>query len=150
MVNPALVSWINSRQLRPLTDLSSLGLPQLRQGQLQFYLQKEVPMVHFRAVVPAGVRQDSKEQAGLSELTANLLSSGTASYDKETIETTLDFMGASNNSSSNMEAAVLTSSFINKDLPLVLPILMEMLAKPSFEEAEFVKQIITIVILIKL
>jgi predicted Zn-dependent peptidase len=80
-------------------------------------VQKEVPLVHFRAVVPAGVRQDSNANAGLSELTANLLSSGTASYDKETIETTLDFMGASYNSSSNMEASVLTSSFINKDLP---------------------------------
>ena len=107
--------------------------------EVYMVVQKEVPLVHFRAVVPAGVRQDSDEYAGLSELTANLLSSGTASYDKETIETTLDFIGASYNSSSNMETSVLTSSFINKDSELVLPILIEMLTKPSFKEAEFVK-----------
>jgi predicted Zn-dependent peptidase len=107
--------------------------------EVYMVVQKEVPLVHFRAVVPAGVRQDSDEYAGLSELTANLLSSGTASYDKETIETTLDFIGASYNSSSNMETSVLTSSFINKDSELVLPILIEMLTKPSFKEAEFLK-----------
>ena len=102
-------------------------------------VQKEVPLVHFRAVVPAGTRRDTKDKAGLAGLTADALSTGTQSFDKTTIESQLDFLGASYNTSAGSEAAVISSSFVNKDASVVLPILTEMIVKPIFDLQEFEK-----------
>ena len=43
---------------------------------LQIYLvqQDEVPLIHFRAVVPAGYKYDQKGKNGLSNIVANSLS----------------------------------------------------------------------------
>ena len=102
-------------------------------------VQKEVPLVHFRAVVPAGTRQDTNDKAGLAGLTADALSTGTESFDKTTIESQLDFLGASYDTSTGTEAAVISSSFVNKDALVVLPILAEMIMKPTFDLQEFEK-----------
>jgi predicted Zn-dependent peptidase len=102
-------------------------------------VQKEVPLVHFRAVVPAGTRQDTNDKAGLAALTADALSTGTESFDKTTIESQLDFLGASYDTSTGTEAAVISSSFVNKDALVVLPILAEMIMKPTFDLQEFEK-----------
>jgi len=104
-----------------------------------FVVQNEVPLVHFRAVFPAGVRYDSPAKAGLAGLTADALSTGTLHYSKAQIEETLDFLGASISNSASTEAATLAATFVNKDQYQVLPILAEMITQPAFPEDEFEK-----------
>jgi zinc protease len=104
-----------------------------------FVVQKEVPLVHFRAVFPAGVRYDSQAKAGLASLTANALSTGTKRYTKAQIEETLDFIGASISNGASTESASLAATFVNKDQDQVLPILAEMITQPVFPADEFEK-----------
>jgi len=75
-----------------------------------FVVQKEVPLVHFRAVFPAGVRYDSQAKAGLASLTADALSTGTKRYTKAQIEETLDFIGASISNGASTESASLAAT----------------------------------------
>ncbi len=105
-----------------------------------FVIQKEVPLVHFRGVFPAGARYDTQEKLGLSELTASALSFGTKSYSKSQIEETLDFLGASVSSNAGTEVATLAATFVSKDQDQVLPIIAEMITEPSFPAEEFEKQ----------
>ncbi len=109
--------------------------------EVYFVVQKEVPLVHFRAVFPAGVRYDSNEKSGLADLTATALPFGTKNFSKSKIEETLDFLGASISTSASTEAATLAASFVNKDLDQVLPILVDMITQPAFPSEEVEKQL---------
>lgn len=102
-------------------------------------VQEEVPLIHFRAVLPAGVRYDTAAHAGLAGITADALSTGTRSYNKATIEETLDFLGASVYNGAGTEAAVVTANYVNKDQNQVLPIIAEMITAPVFPKDEFSK-----------
>jgi predicted Zn-dependent peptidase len=105
---------------------------------LQIYLvqQDEVPLIHFRAVVPAGYKYDQMGKNGLSNIVANSISAGSKNYTKSEIEETLDYIGASLNTSSGMESSIISSNFVSKDLETVLPILKDLILNPIFEEEE--------------
>ena len=110
---------------------------------LQIYLvqQDEVPLIHFRAVVPAGYKYDQKGKNGLSNIVANSLSTGSKNYTKSEIEETLDYIGASLNTASGMESSIISSNFVSKDLETVLPILKDLILNPIFDEEEVNKLI---------
>ena len=110
---------------------------------LQIYLvqQDEVPLIHFRAVVPAGYKYDQKGKNGLSNIVANSLSAGSKNYTKSEIEETLDYIGASLNTASGMESSIISSNFVSKDLETVLPILKDLILNPIFDEEEVNKLI---------
>ena len=110
---------------------------------LQIYLvqQDEVPLIHFRAVVPAGYKYDQKGKNGLSNIVANSLSSGSKNYTKSEIEETLDYIGASLNTASGMESSIISSNFVSKDIETVIPILKDLILNPIFDEEEVNKLI---------
>ncbi|UCE20482.1 MAG: insulinase family protein [Gemmatimonadota bacterium] len=101
--------------------------------------QHEVPLIYVSFVFPAGVVNDG-ETYGLSFLTAEGLLFGTQNYTKKQIEESLDFIGASYETSSSKEFAKLSLSFVNTDQETVFPILKDIVMLPTFDEEEFLKR----------
>lgn len=138
----ATLLWLANFQL---TAAEKFQLPEyeklvLKNG-LTVYLmeQHEVPLIYISAVFPAGAVKDGA-QSGLASLTAEGLLFGTASFTKNQIEESLDFLGASYHTSAGLEAATVSISFVNRDLEKVLPIFKEIVMQPSFPPDEFEKR----------
>ncbi|NQT25004.1 insulinase family protein [candidate division KSB1 bacterium] len=101
--------------------------------------QHEVPLIYMSVVFPAGSVYDG-EQSGLASFTADGLLFGTKTHTKQQIEETLDFLGASFETSATKETGEISMSFMSKDQDQVLPILKEIICDPVFEELEFEKR----------
>ncbi len=101
--------------------------------------QHEVPVISVSVILPAGAIYDG-EKAGLASLTATALKHGTKNYNKEKLDTELDFLGASIGTSASKESAGLSARMAAKDKDKVLNLLKEVLLEPSFDEAEFEKE----------
>lgn len=101
--------------------------------------QHEVPLISVAALVPAGAINDG-EHPGLASLTATALKHGTASFDKESIDKTLDYLGAAVNTYAGKEYAGLNANFAAADLEKVMPVIAELLQKPTFDPEEFNKE----------
>jgi zinc protease len=101
--------------------------------------QHEVPLIYVSFVFPAGAVKDG-DTYGLASLTAEGLLFGTKNYTKKQIEESLDFIGASYETSASKEFALLSMSFVNTDQRTVFPILKEIVLHPIFDEEEFEKR----------
>jgi len=124
---------------------TSFRLPQyekfVMKNGLTVYLmeQHEVPLVYVSAAAPAGAVKDN-DKYGLAFLTAEALLFGTKSYTKNQLEEKLDFLGATYFTGVDGEMARVTASFAKKDMDTVMPILIEIIADPIFDEKEFDKR----------
>jgi zinc protease len=101
--------------------------------------KSDVPLMTIQIVIRGGGESDPAPQKGLAAVTAELLRRGTSSRTSEQIAQQLDFLGASLNTSSDDQSIRITSDFLAKDLDRVLDILTDVLAHPSFPEAEVAK-----------
>ena len=124
---------------------SSFKLPEyekfVMKNGLTVYLmeQHEVPLVYVSFIMPAGAIKDG-DKYGLASLTADGLLFGTKNYTKKQIEESLDFIGASFNTSAAKEYAELSMSFVNTDQDKVFPIMKDIVMNPVFETDEFDKR----------
>ena len=101
------------------------------------YLLKDatLPVVHITAITRTGKIYDPKEKIGLGELAVSLLKDGgTPEYKSDDIDTTLEFLGASIESSIASEEARLDMFALKKDLAAVLDIYASVLMEPAFED----------------
>ncbi len=101
--------------------------------------QHEVPLVYVSFISPAGAVKDGNKY-GLASLSAEGLLFGTKNYTKKQIEETLDFIGASFNTSAAKEYAELSMSFVNTDQDQVFPIMKDIVLNPVFDADEFDKR----------
>lgn len=104
---------------------------------LVVYLMKDntLPVVHMTAIVRTGKMYDRKNKIGLGELTAGLLKDGgTLRYKSDDIDDTLEFLGASVESSMANEEARVDMFTLKKDLDKVLDIYASVLMEPAFED----------------
>ncbi len=100
--------------------------------------QKEVPLISVSLSVPAASIYDGT-QAGLSQLTAGSLVSGSKNYTKEQIQEKLDFAGASLNAYSSQEYSRVTARFSTQTEAMVFDLLKDVVVNPLFETGEFEK-----------
>ena len=100
--------------------------------------QKEVPLISVSLSVPAATIYDG-QQAGLSQLTAGSLVSGTKNFTKEQIQNQLDFAGASLNAFSSTEYSRVSARFATKDQDMVFGLLKDVVLYPTFNAEEFEK-----------
>lgn len=121
-------------------ELPSYERYQLENG-LTVYLmpQKEVPLVHVRLELPAGAIADGS-QHGVALLTAESLLLGSKQFSKDQLEQAFDLRGASLNASADLETANVTAEFVNKDIDVLFPMLVDALLQPSFPADEFAKK----------
>ncbi|QIZ78154.1 M16 family metallopeptidase [Ferrimonas lipolytica] len=111
---------------------------ELDNGLTVYLLQRDtVPLITVNAVVRAGAVNDA--EPGTAKLTSQAMLLGTSSLSKNKLESTVENLGASLNASAGKEGTSLHSQFQSKDLQVMLPLIAEVLTKPSFPADEVMK-----------
>jgi len=95
-----------------------------------------LPIVTLRVGVGAGAVLDPPDRPGLANLTALLLTRGTATRTGPEIDRAIEFVGGSLEGDGGRDASGLALSVLRKDLRLGLDLLADVLTRPSFPEAE--------------
>jgi len=103
--------------------------------------EHSLPFVTFQLLIDSGSRRDPSGEEGLSRLTARGLLLGTSKRNVNAINEELDFMGASLNSSSSRDYAMLSLRVLKKDLDKGFDVFMEVLTLPTFPEEEIQREV---------
>ncbi|NML66173.1 insulinase family protein [Hymenobacter sp. RP-2-7] len=130
-----------NRQLAPPTQpLATISLPRsevsyLPNGaRLHLLPNAAQPVLRLQVVVPAGKHHESAP--GLAQLTARMLGEGTATRTARQLADEVAFFGASLECEAGPDRATLTLYCLARHLPALLPLVQEVLAAPTFPEAE--------------
>ena len=100
-----------------------------------------VPIVAATLTLQAGAVFDPAGKPGVANLTAIMLSQGTATRTAPQISEAIEFVGGSLGMESGTDTARLTFSFLSKDLDLALDLMGDLLTHPTFPPAELAKKI---------
>ncbi len=95
-----------------------------------------VPIVVVRAYVQAGSAFDPPDAPGLANLTAELLTRGTARRTGPELDRAIEFVGGSLEGDAGRDGAIVSLAVLRKDLELGLDLLAEVLLHPAFPEEE--------------
>ena len=95
-----------------------------------------IPIVVVRVYVRAGSVYDPADAGGLANLTADLLTRGTAKRTGPELDRAIEFVGGSLEGDAGRDGAAVALSVLKKDLTLGLDLLAEVLLQPTFPEAE--------------
>ncbi len=131
---------LNRLQPPPTHPLTAIVLPapqvsHLPNGaRLHLLANAAQPVLRLQVVLPAGKRHETA--AGLAQLTARMLSEGTATRTAREIADMVAFYGASLDCEAGPDRATLTLYCLARHLPTLLPLVQELLAAPTFPEAE--------------
>jgi zinc protease len=98
------------------------------------------PAVTVRGYLPAGVRMDPADRAGLSVLAASMLTRGTERYASQELALILDSLGASIGVHADIDGAAFSARCLAEDAGPVLDLLAEVLLRPTFPVDEVEKQ----------
>ncbi|QDE29736.1 MULTISPECIES: M16 family metallopeptidase [Shewanella] len=104
---------------------------------VKLMVQKEVPLVTIDAVVRAGAVNDVT--SGMAYITSQSLMLGAAGQAKADIEQQLDFIGASIDTTADLEGSYIRANMMSKDVDTVLDIFSHVLRQPDFDSTEFDK-----------
>ena len=97
----------------------------------------EQPAVTMRLVLPAaGSIHDPAAKPGVAEMTADLLTQGTATRTAQQIAEAIDFVGGTLNSNADSDGSYATVTVVKKDLDLGLTLLSDVVRNASFKEEE--------------
>ncbi|MDD5560221.1 pitrilysin family protein [Candidatus Methylomirabilis sp.] len=102
---------------------------------------RALPIVTIRVTVQAGSLWEQKGRAGLANLTALLLTRGTATRTAAQLDESVDFIGASLSSSADRDLSELDLTVLKKDLPKGLELLTDVLRHPAFEQGEIARKV---------
>jgi zinc protease len=100
-----------------------------------------IPIVVIRVSVPAGSVRDPGDALGLANLTAELLTRGTARRSGPELDRAIEFVGGSLEAGAGRDGATITLSVLKKDLPLGLELLAEVLLQPTFPAEELTRKV---------
>jgi zinc protease len=95
-----------------------------------------IPIVVVRVYLHAGSVYDPPEAGGLANLTADMLTRGTAKRSGPELDQAIEFVGGSLEGDAGRDGAALSLSVLKKDLKMGLDLLAEVLLTPAFPEPE--------------
>ena len=95
-----------------------------------------IPIVVVRVYLRAGSVYDPADAGGLANLTADVLTRGTAKRTGPELDNAIEFVGGSLEGDARRDGATVGLSVLRKDLALGLDLLAEVLLQPAFPEAE--------------
>ncbi len=101
-----------------------------------FSPQPALPLVTLNLVIKTGVLQEPPGKAGLANLTAGLLASGTAKRSAQQISEEFDFLGARFGAGGGQDFATLSLTVLKKDVPKALEVFRDVLLNPAFKPEE--------------
>jgi len=96
----------------------------------------DLPLVEMHLVVNAGGGANPGGEAGLADLTANLLDEGTTTRSALQIAEQIADLGAALTTASSWDASVVTLSTISRSFDAALAIWADVIAHPAFAEKE--------------
>ena len=104
--------------------------------------RSETPLVSAQLVIKNGGEVDPPELAGLSEMTASLLTKGTQSRDATRIAQEIESLGGSLDSSVRWDSCVANVSVMSSKIAPAMEILADVVRRPTFksEEVERLRQ----------
>jgi zinc protease len=95
-----------------------------------------IPIVVVRVSIRAGSAFDPPDAGGLANLTADLLTRGTAKRAAPELDRAIEFVGGSLETDAGRDTATVSLAVLKKDLDLGLDLLAEVLLQPAFPEDE--------------
>jgi len=99
-----------------------------------------LPIVTVKVDVAAGAVLDPPDRAGLANLTALLLTRGTATRTGWEMDRTIEFVGSSLEAEGGRDGSELTLAVLKKDWSLGLDLLADALRRPTFPTDEFLRK----------
>ena len=97
----------------------------------------EQPMVTVRLVLTgAGSINDPAGKPGVANMTADLLTQGTASRSAQQIAEAIDFVGGTLSAGADKDGTYVTVSVVKKDFALAMDLLSDILLRPAFKKEE--------------
>jgi predicted Zn-dependent peptidase len=121
----------------------SLTLPEIQRSVLPNGMRvmlvehHELPVVQMNMIVLSGSAHDPREQAGLANLTAQMLDEGTAKRTALQVADDIDFLGASMSFSAGMDASSGTLLTLREHLGTATEIFADVLLHAAFPETEW-------------
>ncbi|MGH7373747.1 MAG: M16 family metallopeptidase [Candidatus Rokuibacteriota bacterium] len=100
-----------------------------------------IPIVVLRVSVPAGSVHDPADGLGLANLTATLITRGTARRSGPELDRAIEFVGGSLEAGAGRDGATVTLSVLKKDLALGLDLLADVLLQPAFPADELARKV---------
>jgi zinc protease len=93
-------------------------------------------MVMVTLIIKAGQINETREKAGLANLSAELLTEGTKNRNSKEISEEIDFIGASLDASAGNDYTSVTLSVLKKDVQKGFQLFSDILLNPTFPQAE--------------
>ncbi len=100
-----------------------------------------IPIVVVRVGVPGGAVHDPADALGVANLTAALLTRGTARRSGPELDRAIEFVGGSLEAGAGSDGAAVTLAVLKKDLALGLDLLAEVLLQPAFPAEELARKV---------
>lgn len=100
-----------------------------------------IPIVVVRVSIRAGSAFDPPDAGGLANLTADLLTRGTAKRTAPELDRAIEFVGGSLETDAGRDTATVSLAVLKKDLDLGLDLLAEVLLQPAFPEDELKRKV---------
>lgn len=100
-----------------------------------------IPIVVVRVGLPGGAVHDPADALGVANLTAELLTRGTARRSGPELDRAIEFVGGSLEAGAGSDGAAVTLSVLKKDLALGLDLLAEVLRQPTFPADELARKV---------
>ena len=100
-----------------------------------------IPIVVVRVGVPGGAVHDPADALGVANLTAALLTRGTARRTGPELDRAIEFVGGSLEAGAGSDGATITLAVLKKDLALGLDLLAEVLLQPAFPAEELARKV---------
>ena len=100
-----------------------------------------IPVVVVRVYLRAGSAFDPPDAPGLANLTAELLTRGTAKRSGPELDRAIEFVGGSLDASAGRDGTTVGLAVLKKDLDLGLDLLAEVLLTPTFPQHELERKV---------
>lgn len=100
-----------------------------------------VPIVTGTLILQAGAVFDPPQKPGVANLTALMLTQGTARRSAPEISEAIEFVGGSLDVAAGLDTTRLSFSVLRKDVDLALDLMGDLLVNPTFPPAEFAKKV---------
>jgi zinc protease len=118
------------------------SIPAVKESKLENGLQvavvesKNVPLVTVQLLVRSGAASEDMSKAGLADMTASLLTKGTAKRSANDIAQQIEFLGGTINTGAGWNNSVAVINVMSDKLDKALEIMSDAVLNPSFKQEE--------------
>lgn len=129
---------MNSRVKNKPFTLPRISSTLLKGGLKVYSIPKpELPLVSIHLVLPRGAEADPPGKAGLSDLTAEMLTLGTGKQSASQLAAAVDGLGATLSAQSGWDSTSLSLFGLSEDFERLMSLLLEIYTQPAFPPEEF-------------